>query len=414
MGLPTAHGVTNIEGFESGAFSAVLGDAMTSAGNVFITAGGAHTGTYKLAVVSGALANYSQLPVHFGTDGQVSSVDRDVIILRGHGFITFNSITGGTWMRIMSSGENWNGLPVELDYVEMDSNGYLRVNGGVSSNPLSVAIGSFHLFEFLFDTDASIQEVYVDGFLFCSNTTAHGDMDWLAAGNYVGGAGTLVIIWDDFLVESADSRLDVNLSHTDGANLRMFQDTDIITNWTPVPGAGNNYDEDDEVVKDEDATYLHATWPGFGGAPIIEEHGYETAAAAGLSFAAGETVKAVKLQSRNKYVGSPNGNMNQRMHSGGTTDTTLSQAAQATYKTRTAKVYRFDPNTGLDWTEAGLNAVITGVTHLGIASRTLRLTQQLLSVDWGPPFTPTTFNPDLNPESLGGFDRLNPPEILGG
>lgn len=410
MGLPTAHGVTNIEGYESGAFPAVLGDVMPSAGAIFITAGAARTGTYKLAVVSGATPNYHMLPVHYGTEGSVSTFNRDVIIHRQYALFSINSITGGTWMRILSTGENWNGFTNEHDFVEMDSNGFLRVNGGASSNPLSVSIGGYHLIEFLSDADANIQEVYVDGFFFASNTTVHADMDWIAVGNYVGGAGLLVSVWDDALVESADLRADVNLSHSDGANLRMFQDGDAALNgWTGVPGP-NKWDDVDEVVADGDTSYN--TWATV---PVgaEQEYTYQTAAAAGLSFAAGETIKAVKVQTRNKYIGVVGAHMNQRLHSGGTTNVTLTQAAQATYQTRTAKVYRFDPDTGLPWTEAGLNALITGVTHL-TNGQELRVTQQLLSVDWGPPFTPTTFNPDLNPESLGGFDRLNPPEILGG
>jgi hypothetical protein len=398
MAVSTYHGITNIEGLEAGDTVSPGNSEMAAVGSVFVSTGIQHSGTYKLAVVSGGTANYLPIPVGFGSAGEASSGDKDVVLYRGYLYISFNGITAGTWMRILSFGDAWDTAPTERLYVEMNSTGAVRVNGGTASGNVLTTTGSYaYRIEVLGDADATEQEVRVNGATVCTNTAALSDMDFIAIGNFAAGSGTLVVAWDDILVESADNRLYINWPTdqptTNDANLRMYQDGDDAVNnaWTAF-GGGTKYDDVDEVVPDDDTTYIYTATLN-----NKQDFTYQTAAAAGISLAAGESIHAVKVQTKVRYsAATPS--LSQRLISGATTNQTLARAATSAWRSHCSRVYQFDPNTGLDWTTSGLDAIKSGVEHYGGDTKQLDVTWQALSVDYGTelavPEGPAGFNDD--------------------
>lgn len=411
MGISTAHGVSNIEGWESGSLVEPVNSQLATVGNVFVAAGGHNGSAYDCAVLQGGTPNYQQLPISFTAAGAASTTDKAVVVVRLYIYLNFMVVGAGGWMRIFGAGYNWNLGGTETAYIEADATQHLRINGGAASAG-TLSAGSWHKLEVLLDHVNMLQVVYLDNVAFCSNTANIQAMDFLYVGDMVGAAGNSgVWLYDTLLVESSNSPLQVNIPFDTGTNLRMFQDGDSATYnlWLASVGPGK-YQDADEVVPNDAADYVFSN-SGVSPPDQAQEFTLQSAAAAGIALGPNDSIKAVKLQSRFRSgAGSPG--FVQRLHSGATINKTSFTTASGSWLSRCSKVYQFDPDDGLDWTTADLDALEVGVEHqYNVPGTQLQCTWESLTVDFGLEFLPSIFVPAINREVVGPLELLNAPEV---
>lgn len=410
MAISTAHGVTNIEGFESGSVNEPPNNQLLW-NNMFMIANPiAHSGNYMAWAFPGPGVHYGQLPISFSPSGLASGLDKGVVVVRFY-FLPW-VLAGVNWGRIFGAGFNWNLPPgTETAYLEINPAGNLRINGGAAS-ALAIPGGPVWVkIELLLNAADNIQEVYVNDVPFATNTANILPMDYVNIGDFVGGGGLggSLFAWDDLLIESDDSPLKVNLPFDGGNNLRLLQDGDSagVNQWNAFPGPAK-WTGVDETPPNDAVDYV---WTF--NINDAQEFTYQAPAAAGIVLGPNDSIKAVKVQTRHTFINATPGII-QRLRSGATLDSTTFQFTMVNWASRLSKVYQFDPDTGADWTIGppnGLDGVETGVENTGPNFLIEAATWQGLTVDFGLEFLPSIFLPKINPEVIGPLELINRPEV---
>jgi hypothetical protein len=408
MTFVAGHNPTNLEGFEWADTEAPRNNEMATASAAVVAFG--RTGSYSLEVFPGTSENYMEIPLRFASSGEVHTAsDFQYVSARFYGQLAGNSLASeGIFFTLC------NGAPasvIDRIWLSFNSAGKILIKdgGGTLAGPSTIAWtgGSWHLLEvFAGPTEITVR---LDGTEELTATGSFQAYDSCMFGARVAQTGGYFLFVDDFITETSVTSATAIDWPGPGAIERVLQDSDVLDGsfLNEAASATNLYQSIDETTApDGDTTYVRSTT-----AQDAYRVGFETAASAGVSG----IISAVKVQTRARNEAtSPNLATRVRSTAGTDSDTSNQNFALA-YQARQSVVFKTPPGAaaGTDWATADIDALEVGAKIGSNVATAVRVTEQVVQVDFNTGTTPSTFRAKVNPETLGGKLALIPGDVVG-
>jgi hypothetical protein len=362
--------VLNLCGFESGASS----ERSTDSGTFSVQSTTKRTGNYALRI------NTSTTGFHrfnqFATDGNTTNMNAADVYVRF--YMRVATAPAANTENVFQAHDNTN---VKLELRLNSSRQLVAYDTALSvlgTGATALSLNTWYRIEVRVGTGAAATyEVKIDGVSELSgtgnlSTTNNARVDLGRTTNRNSQATD--IYYDDFLIDDATYP---------GAGqivaLTPDGDGNAVT-WTIGAGAGNDWENVDEVPADDDTTYLLSTL-SVGQASTVSLISSTAASISG-------TIKAVKAFVRTKRDGAANGTFQLRLRSNTTNSDGANAASGSTYGVNQL-IHAVDPATSAAWAVAALDSVEVGVEEAEATDRT-RWTASMVMVDFEPAAAPAS------------------------
>lgn len=408
MTFVAGHNPTNLDGFEWNDLEGPTNSEMTSGGTATISTSPVRTGLRALQIGPIGSASFCELPFAFGVAGAVNGTsDWDYCPSRFYAFKVLNLMSGGqtgVFYTLCDGAPSSVNDQFWLEYTAADKIQLVN-GGGVLAGPSSTSIAAGGTLIEVFTSPTQI-EVRIDGSETLTAAGSFPDLDSCMFGSRAAVAGGYILNIDDWIVETSNSGTAVDWPGP-GQIARLAQDSDSVDGSFLNEGASNVnlYQSIDETgAPDADTTYVRSNLTH-----DVYRVGFQTAAAASISG----VIAAVKVQTRARNeTSSPSFETRTRSTAGTDVDTAGQNFALA-YSARQSVVFKSPPGTSADWATADIDALEVGGRIGANVNQAVRVTTQVVQVDYNTGTTPATHRAKVNPETIGGKFELVSGGVVG-
>jgi len=401
------HNPTNCDGYEWRDTDGPRNSEMATSGAAMSTSP-VH-GFIALQIAPLGVASFIEQPFRFTAAGLVNgAADFDYCPSRFTAFKVFNFMGGAQTGRFYTLCDGAPGAVTDRFWLEYTATDKVQLvsGAGVLAGPSTTSISAAGTLIEVFAGPLAVS-VRINTSEVLTAIGSFPDLDSCMFGSRTAVAGGYIMNIDSWIVETSDSATAVDWPGP-GIIVRLDQDSDVLDGSFLNEAASNvnMYQSIDELTApDGDTTYIRGNI-----SHDAFRSGFETAAAAGISG----IIAAVKVQTRARNETTAPSFETRVRSTAGTDVDTLGQNFLVTYSASQSVVHKTPPGTILDWATADIDALEVGGRIGSNVNAFVRVTTQVVQVDFNTGVTPSTFRARINPNSLGGKLSLVNPATVGG